>query len=83
MYIVYVLQSLKDGKRYCGLTDDLIRRLAEHNSGKVTSTRPRRPFVIEYQEKFDTRVEAREKEKYFKTSAGRRFLDRHIIKRGK
>ncbi len=80
MYIVYVLRSLKDGKRYNGLTDDFDRRLKEHNKGKVQSTRSRKPFVIEYQEMCGTRAEARAKEKYFKTAAGRRFLDSELGK---
>ena len=75
MNIVYVLRSLKDGKRYCGLTNDLDRRLEEHKRGKVFSTRSRLPFIVEYQETSETRSEARVGEKYFKTSAGRRFLD--------
>jgi putative endonuclease len=50
----------------------------EHNAGQVISTRSRRPFVIEYQEAFEIRIEAREREKYFKTASGRRSLDRYV-----
>jgi putative endonuclease len=78
MYTVYVLWSLKDGKRYIGLTKDLECRFMEHNAGEVTSTRYRRPFAIEYQEIFEIRGEAREREKYFKTASGRRSLDRYV-----
>ncbi|MBZ0180937.1 MAG: GIY-YIG nuclease family protein, partial [Melioribacteraceae bacterium] len=38
-YFVYILTSLKDSKRYIGMTSDLNRRLKEHNSGKVKSTK--------------------------------------------
>lgn len=46
MYIVYILKSLKDGNLYIGRTKDFERRFKEHNSGKVQSTKSRRPFVL-------------------------------------
>lgn len=45
-YCVYVLRSLKDGKLYIGRTNNLKRRLREHNSGKVSSTKYRKPFIL-------------------------------------
>ncbi|MEW6194660.1 MAG: GIY-YIG nuclease family protein [Bacteroidota bacterium] len=39
MYTVYILLSEKDHKRYIGFTDNLERRLSEHNSGLVKSTK--------------------------------------------
>ncbi|MBK6912191.1 MAG: GIY-YIG nuclease family protein [Ignavibacteriales bacterium] len=44
MYFVYILQSLKDNKRYIGSTNEIQRRVEEHNSGKVKSTRNRSPL---------------------------------------
>ena len=73
---VYVLRSLADGNRYVGLSTDVPYRVEEHNSGKVKSTKARIPFVLVYQESFDTLAEARAREKYFKTAAGRRWLDK-------
>ena len=73
---VYVLRSLADGDRYVGLSTDVPRRIEEHSSGKVKSTKARVPFVLVYQESFDTLKEARTREKYFKTAAGRRWLDK-------
>ena len=72
----YVLRSLADGDRYVGLSTDVPHRVEEHNGGKVRSTKARIPFVLVYQESFDTLMEAREREKYFKTAAGRRWLDK-------
>jgi len=51
------------------------RRLREQNSGHTKSTKGRTPFRIIYQEQFEFREDAREREKFFKTAAGRRFLD--------
>lgn len=77
-YIVYVLRSVKDGRRYIGMTTDLDRRLKEHNRGQTTSTRNGRPFVLVYYEECKDRQSSREREKYFKTAAGTRYLKKVI-----
>lgn len=59
MHHVYALKSLKDNKYYFGQTDDVTRRMNLHNSGKVTSTQYRRPFVLVGYKTFETRNEAR------------------------
>lgn len=46
MYFVYILKSLKDDNLYIGRTNNFDRRFHEHNSGKVSSTKSRRPFVL-------------------------------------
>jgi putative endonuclease len=76
MWSVYVLQSSQDGKRYIGISSDVQRRITEHNAGRTRSTKGHRPFELIYKESFTTRSEARERELYFKTAAGRRFLDK-------
>jgi putative endonuclease len=75
-YTTYVLQSLVDHKRYAGLSSDVEKRLKMHNAGKVKSTKRRRPFLLIYQEVAGTLAEARKREKYFKSAAGRSFLKR-------
>ena len=50
MFYTYVLKSKKDGKLYIGSTNDLKRRLTQHNSGEVKSTKPRIPFILIYYE---------------------------------
>ena len=50
MYYVYVLLSEKDGRFYTRSTNDLKRRLVEHNAGKVVSTQRRKPFKLIYYE---------------------------------
>ena len=80
MYFVYVLKSLKDGKRYIGFSNDLKRRLEEHNSGLIKSTRNRKPLKLIYFEEFPNKDEAMKRENFFKTGKGREFLNSHNIK---
>ena len=74
MYFVDILKSLKDHKRYIGFTSDLERRILEHNSGLVKSTRNRKPFELIYTEEFENKEEAMDREKFFKSGKGREFL---------
>jgi putative endonuclease len=71
---VYVLKSLVNNRFYTGSTNDLERRLEEHNRGKSKYTRLTRPFVLVYKEEYHSRVEARRRERFLKTGKGREFL---------
>jgi putative endonuclease len=62
MYYVYVLKSTQDGKLYIGRMNDLKRRLSEHNSGKVTSTKGRIPFEVRYCEIYTSQIDAEKRE---------------------
>ena len=79
MYTVYVLKSLKDGRQYTGSTEDLERRLKEHNAGKTASTRRRRPFVLVHTEEYESREAAEDRERYLKTGKGREELKKLLI----
>ncbi len=48
MWYVYVLRSWRDNNLYVGSTNDISRRLSEYNSGKVDSTKNRRPFSLKH-----------------------------------
>ena len=74
MFYVYILRSIKDHKRYIGMTGDLDRRLQEHNTGLVVSTKNRRPLEFIYSEQFETKKEAADRERFFKTGKGREYL---------
>ena len=76
MYNVYVLRSLKTNRRYVGLTNDLERRIEEHNNGKSRSTKGFLPWKLIHFEKFENRIEARKREKYLKSGIGRAYLDK-------
>jgi len=66
MYYVYILKSKKDNNLYIGSTSDLRKRLTEHNTGKVKSTKPRLPFSIVYYEAYIFEEEARTRESRLK-----------------
>ena len=51
------------------------RRLIEHNSGRVKSTKNRKPFKLVFSEEFETKAEAMIREKFFKSGKGREFLN--------
>lgn len=73
-YFVYILLSKKDGKFYTGYTSDLNKRIIEHNSGKVNSTKTRIPFELVYYESCLNQADALHREKYLKTTYGKRYI---------
>jgi putative endonuclease len=77
-YYVYILISKLDGKLYTGFTTDLNNRLSEHNNGKVTSTKKRIPLEIVYCEFCLCLEDAVHREKYLKTTYGKRFIKNRI-----
>jgi putative endonuclease len=81
MFYVYILKSLKDGKRYIGYTKDLQKRLEDHNRGKSSSVKARAPFVLEYQEEQASRIEAIRREKQIKAYKGGSALKKLIFQR--
>ena len=74
MFYAYVLKSIEHDYYYKGHCENPEERLREHNAGMTKSIRPYIPFKLVYLESFNTREEAITREKYFKSSAGRRFL---------
>lgn len=69
MFYFYVLQSLKDFDLYFGYSNDLRERLKEHNSGKVSSTKNRKPLALIYYEAYRSEKDARERERQIKKRA--------------
>ena len=74
MYTVYVLRSLKNNRLYTGSTNDLERRLIEHNGGHKGYTKYAGPFKLIYWEKYSTRSGAYKREMFLKTGRGREFI---------
>ena len=76
MYSVYVLQSLRNGKRYVGYTSQEVKvRLRQHNRGQNRWANQNRPFKLLYVEQYIDKKEAQQREKFLKKGAGRRELD--------
>jgi putative endonuclease len=80
-FSVYVLKSMRDGKTYTGVAGDLTRRMAEHARGHVRSTRNRRPLLLVYVERFSSKQQALERERFFKTPGGGPAKQRLIAER--
>lgn len=79
MYFTYILLSSSKTKTYVGHTNDLKRRLEEHNSGRSTFTNRYKPWSIIYEECHSSENQAILKEKYFKSAAGRRWIKKHLF----
>ena len=74
MVYVYVLQSGKDHKFYVGCTENLKLRFEQHTRGYAGATKLRRPFKLVYYEACLNKSDALHREKYLKTSYGRRYV---------
>jgi putative endonuclease len=80
MYIVYVIRSFKNNKRYIGYTSKNVQiRLSEHNRGCNKWSRENKPFRLLYEENFNNKTEAIIREKFLKSGQGRKFLDNKLI----
>ena len=80
MFTIYVIESEKDGIWYTGFTQDIERRIQEHNSGKSKFTSGHMPWRLIYSEMEKERVDARKKEKYLKSAAGKKYISKQISK---
>jgi len=79
-YFVYVIES-DEGFRYKGMTDNIEKRLIEHN-GKILSfwTKRGTNWKLIYKEEFESKTEAIKREKWFKTGVGREYLKKILGK---
>lgn len=81
MFYDYILESLATpGKFYRGSTDDLKRRVTEHNAGKCAHTSKFKPWKVKFYSAFETLAQAQEFEKYLKSGSGHAFARRHLIR---
>ena len=78
MYYAYVLYSNKDKHLYIGSTPDLRKRILKHKTGRVRSTKNRRPLELIYYEAYILRVDALRREKYLKSGGGRKELSKQL-----
>ena len=82
MVSVYVIESMKDKTWYTGIALEVNKRLREHNSGKNRFTKGHLPWRIIYTEAFLNWEDARMREKYFKTYAGKNWIRKKLSVRG-
>jgi len=78
MHCVYILQSKKDRKLYVGCTNDLRKRIKMHNSGKISSTKLRKPLEPIYYEAYQNKKDAFQREMFLKTGWGRNYIKRSL-----
>lgn len=74
MYYVYILRSKKSGKLYTGFSSNLKSRIKQHFSGDVHTTFRMGKVELVFYEAYNNEIDARKREKYFKTTKGKRSL---------
>ncbi len=80
-YYTYILKSDKSNRYYIGHTSNLEARLAEHNGGRVKSTRNKGPWQCVYFEMFDSKLEANRRELEIKKKKSRKYIEFLLNKR--
>lgn len=78
MFFVYILYSKSRERFYVGMTQDIEQRLQSHNKAQVQSTKAFLPWELLHIEQYQTRILAREREKYLKSAAGRRWRKNNL-----
>ena len=78
MFYIYILYSKRLDKFYVGSTNNIERRLEDHNRGKTAFTKQGMPWKIKYSETFNIRAEAVHREQYIKKQKSRIFIEKLI-----
>ena len=79
MFVVYILFSASSGRTYVGFTNNIERRLTEHNIIETSGFTLRyRPWTLIYSEEFTTKADAMKHEKFYKTGMGREFVKKIV-----
>ena len=78
MFYTYVIKSRKGKRFYTGTTNDLRKRLKQHNEGRSTWTKGHTPWDLIYYEACLNEEDARSREKYFKSGMGKRYLKNRL-----
>ncbi len=78
-YFVYVLKSGVAKKSYVGYTNNVNRRLSQHNAGSCAYTKKYKPWHIVHTDEFDRELNAIQREKYLKSASGRRLVLKKLL----
>lgn len=76
MYYVYILKSRLTNKYYIGCTDNIDRRIREHNNGLSKYTKSMRPWILVHSEKFFRLIDARKRERKIKSWKKRAYIEK-------
>lgn len=78
MYFVYILESQRDTSFYVGSTENVKKRLADHNAGKARYSDSKRPYILKWFCAFPNKAQALTFEKYLKQGSGFAFARKHL-----
>ncbi|MBT8253741.1 MAG: GIY-YIG nuclease family protein [Flavobacteriaceae bacterium] len=78
MVYIYILYSETHNRYYVGMTENIEQRLTYHNEGQVKSTKAYKPWRLVRFEKYKSKMEARVREKYLKSAAGRWWRNNNL-----
>ncbi|MBU0999252.1 GIY-YIG nuclease family protein [Patescibacteria group bacterium] len=79
MYYVYILKSKKDGSCYKGITENLKKRIYDHNHGSNKYSSTKSPFELIWYCAFLDKKKALDFEKYIKQGSGFAFVNKRLI----
>ena len=82
MYSVYILFSKKLNRYYVGYTNNIERRLSEHNRKKGKYTDAGIPWKLVYTEKFENKIDATKRENFIKLKKSRKYIESLIANEG-
>ncbi len=74
-YHFYVLRSETTGRFYVGHTENLTRRIFEHNNNRTPSIKNRGPWTLFHSEEYPTRSEASQRERYVKRMKSHHYIE--------
>ena len=74
-FYTYIIQSEKTGKYYIGSSEDVQKRLQQHNWSRTPSTKTGIPWELVYTEEFETRSEAVKREYAIKKKKSRKYIE--------
>jgi len=74
-FCTYIIYSTLKNKYYCGISNDINKRLREHNAGKCRSTKYGIPWTLVFYEESTTRETARTLEVKIKNKGPKRFFE--------
>ena len=82
-FTVYILFSATIDKYYVGHTDNIDRRINEHNTGQTRFTSIQgKPWIIVYTEQYETRALAMKREREIKSMKSRKYIQKLIASLG-